>query len=158
MRMNQRKAGVLFLSAIVILIVIAGWLKTYQGQLHASAANPLSFTGTKKTPGDSGANLNNGSSPSVRTVAVNNQDTTGAPELQPCPDGTFLFNNVNMATIIKELSLYYHMKVQCKGVLPKNTHFGTFSRCEPLSQILSFLHQQTHIGFTIKQDSIIVQP
>lgn len=73
-------------------------------------------------------------------------------------EGIFVFNNIDLKSILTELSIWYNVPVIYKGPISKHTYFGTFSKSEKLEEILSFIQDQTKVQISIENKQIIVRP
>lgn len=73
-------------------------------------------------------------------------------------DGTFIFENDNLKTIMDELGRWYDLDIQYKGELSNKPYYGVFSRSDQITKILDFLHKQTGIRFTLEGNKLIIQP
>lgn len=73
-------------------------------------------------------------------------------------EGTFIFENENLKSILDELGRWYDLDIHYNGELSNNTHFGIFSRSDTVTEILYFLHSQTGIRYNLEGKKLIIQP
>jgi hypothetical protein len=147
------KRKLMFIAVIIISITAIAW---FVRNRSAAAMNPGLSRSDIGNPTDTSPGYSTGGLAMKPSEGA--QDTIEALQLQSCPEGVFLFDNANLQSMLNEFSKSYHMKVQCKGHLPTNKHYGTFSKCDPLIKTLNFIQAQTHVKFSIKGDTILVQP
>jgi ferric-dicitrate binding protein FerR (iron transport regulator) len=72
--------------------------------------------------------------------------------------GTFIFENDDIRSIIRQLCRSYDLDVEYKGKIPDKTFDGVFYHNNPVELILGYLHDRSGIKFTKKGNKIIVQP
>jgi ferric-dicitrate binding protein FerR (iron transport regulator) len=72
--------------------------------------------------------------------------------------GTFIFENDDIRSIIRQLCRSYDLDVEYKGDIPDKTFDGVFYRKNPVELILGYLQERSGIKFTKEGNKIIVQP
>lgn len=73
-------------------------------------------------------------------------------------NGTFVFENDDIKSIMGQLCRSYNLDVEYKGDLPNKTFDGTFYRKDPVAYILGVLQERSGVKFTTEGKKIIVQP
>lgn len=74
-------------------------------------------------------------------------------------DGSMVFKNADIATILKEIERWYDVKVVIQGKLQEHRYYFSVSRSATLAEALRFL-QIYHINYKINEEekSLIIQP
>ena len=74
-------------------------------------------------------------------------------------DGSMVFKNADIATILKEIERWYDVKVVIKGKLQEHRYYFSVSRSATLAEALRFL-EIYHINYKINEEekSLIIQP
>ncbi|MCD0488185.1 DUF4974 domain-containing protein [Pedobacter sp. MC2016-14] len=88
-------------------------------------------------------------------ISVQNVDAT---EALAWKNGTFLFNNEDIKTVMKVVSRWYDIDVTYKGDLANKTFGGTISRFESFEKLLKTLELTGAIHFKIEGRRVIVMP
>jgi len=73
-------------------------------------------------------------------------------------NGIFLFNNLNIKLVMKEISRWYDIEVVYRGDVTHKTFGGTISRFENFEQLLKTLELTGAIHFKIEGRRVIVMP
>jgi RNA polymerase sigma factor (sigma-70 family) len=73
-------------------------------------------------------------------------------------DGAFIFENDNLKTIMDELGRWYDLDITYNGELSNKPYYGVFSRRDPITKVLDFLHLQTGIRYTLEGKKLNIQP
>jgi hypothetical protein len=85
-------------------------------------------------------------------------DITAIKKATAWKNGTFIFENDDIKTIIGQLCRCYDLDVEYRGAIPGKTFYGIFLRNDPVELILGHLQNQSNVNFSIEGKKIIVQP
>jgi ferric-dicitrate binding protein FerR (iron transport regulator) len=69
----------------------------------------------------------------------------------------FIFDKVDIQTIMRELSRWYNVDVQYQGEIPKNEFVGKISRNATLAQVIRVL-ELSHVHLRIEDKTIVIRP
>lgn len=109
---------------------------------------PDNFTSIILSPGQQ-ATVNSG----IAKSAVTNMDAIVAWK-----DGMFVFDNLNIAAIMRQLSRWYNFSLNYTGDV-QNKHFtGSISRSESTAQVLHMLELTDVIHFKITGNNVTITP
>lgn len=72
-------------------------------------------------------------------------------------NGLFQFNNTDIKTVMKEISLWYDVEVQYPKGVPKDKYWGSIRRDQNLSDVLKVL-KESGARFTIEGKTVVVLP
>lgn len=73
-------------------------------------------------------------------------------------DGMFVFDNVNIAAIMRQLARWYNFSIHYKGDLQDKHFTGSISRTESAAQVLHMLEMTDVIHFKIEGDKVTITP
>lgn len=88
---------------------------------------------------------------------INITDNVSMEEVLAWKNEQFDFNNVNVKTIMRQISRWYDVDIQIVGELPLDNFRGKISRNEPLSQVLKVL-KLNGVNLRMEGRTIIVKP
>lgn len=71
-------------------------------------------------------------------------------------DGKFMFDEDNLGTILRQLSRWYDIEVDCPDHLEKRKFSGMISRSTPLSTTIKMIQSSREIKITVKGRRLIV--
>ena len=84
-------------------------------------------------------------------------DKADVDEAMAWHNGNFQFNNADLPTMLRELSRWYNVDVEYKGIIPERQFVGTIPRSLSLANVLTLLQNQ-NVHFKIDGGKIIVSP
>lgn len=85
-------------------------------------------------------------------------DSSAIKKATAWQNGTFIFENDDIRSIIAQLCRSYDLDVEYRGTIPDKTFYGVFYHNDPVELILRYLHDRSGIKFTKEGNKIIVQP
>lgn len=106
---------------------------------------------------------------SRRILKPNQQSVLSGEELSVVPvetsdvvawkDGTFMFNNEELESIMKKVSRWYNVEIKYSTEdIRKNTYWGTISRSVKVSELLRMLEMTGDVHFRIEGKQITAMP
>lgn len=72
-------------------------------------------------------------------------------------NGTFLFEDADLQTVMRQISRWYNLKIVYRGEIPRSTYNGKISRGLKLSKVLEVL-KYYKVRFTLNGRTLIVEP
>ena len=72
-------------------------------------------------------------------------------------NGLFMFNDVDIKSVMRQLARWYDLEVIYKGAIPMDTYSGNFPRDLHLAEVLNIL-QKSDVHFKIEGKQLIVTP
>jgi ferric-dicitrate binding protein FerR (iron transport regulator) len=102
--------------------------------------------------------------PGQQSIAANNDqdlqvnDNADLEEAVAWKNGMFIFNNLPLESIMRQIERWYDMEVSYRGNLRPVSFNGQLSRYSNVSRLLELLQTTGEVHFTIENKKIIVRP
>lgn len=78
-------------------------------------------------------------------------------EITAWKNGQFVFNSTSLEQLMKQISRWYDVEVEYKGIIPQERFTGIVSRTSNLSEVLNIV-KQAGIKFEVEKNKITVTP
>lgn len=85
-------------------------------------------------------------------------DNVNVEEAVAWKNGKFIFQEIDIQSVMRQLARWYDVEVDYKGNLPDDEYIGVLSRTEKISAILNFLKATKTVSFSINGRKVTVMP